>query len=103
MIRLNNLDLLAEKLNKVSDTYENFVSCIVFDCEYYKGKNPNVAEQILEYIEKHPDANSSDILDFEMTAIGIPYCDDNGVWYRWDKVISESEAKRISQEEYCDD
>jgi hypothetical protein len=95
--------VLREKLENVSDSYFEFVDGILFDCEHDKDKNPNIAQQLLEYMNCNPDLSSSDILDYEMTLIGMPYCDDDGVWRRWDKIITEEEAYRIAQTEYCDD
>ena len=100
---MNLIETLREKLNKVSDTYPEFVRGILEDCEYYKDKNPHVAEEVLQYIDENPKADTSDILDYEMYRIGIPWGDEDGKWYRWDKEITEDEARRITQAEYCDD
>lgn len=100
---MNFIEKLREKLNNVSDTYPEFVRGILEDCEYYKDKNPHIAEEVLQYIDENPKADTSDITDFELYCIGIPWGDENGKWYRWDKEITEEEAKRITQEEYCDD
>lgn len=98
---MNIIETLREKLNNVSDAYPNFVRCILEDCEDYKDKNPKIAEQVLQYIDENPNAQTSDILDFEMDCIGIPWEDDNGIWHRWNEIITEEEAKRIAQTEYC--
>lgn len=100
---MNIIETLKEKLNNVSDTYPEFVRCVLEDCEDYKDKNPHIAEQVLRYIEENPKADSSDILDFESNCTGLPYGDDDGKWYRWGKEITEEEAIRITQTEYCDD
>ena len=99
---MNAIEILKEKLSNVSDTYPNFVRGIIEDCEYYKDKNPHIAEEVLQYIDENPNADTSDILDFEMNCIGLPWGDENGKWYRWGKEITEDEARQIAQTEYCD-
>lgn len=94
---------LKELLENVSGAYDSFVNCILEDCNYYKSKNHNIRQQLIEFIEKHPDAKASDVLDYETNLIGVPYGDDNGKWYRWGKEITEEEAQRIVDEEYADE
>lgn len=98
----DNVTKLRSLLENVSDTYPDFVNGVIGDCEHHKDKNPRALEQVLEYVEKHPDANSSEIIDAELTIVGLPYGDENGKWYRWDKEITEEEAQRIADKEYND-
>ena len=96
----NSTELLREKLKIISDSYPEFVRDILEDCEDYK--HLNITEQLIECIDSHPEADSSEILEFEMDAIGIPYGDDDGKWYRWGKEITEEEAQRIVDKEYSE-
>ncbi len=100
---MNIVETLKEKLNNVIDTYPEFVKGVIHNCEYYKDKNPKIAQQVLEYIQNNPNADTSDIIEYTSDCKGLPYGDDNGKWYRWDKEITEEEARRITQAEYCDD
>ena len=95
-----NIEILREKLLNVSDTYTEFVESTIIICK--KHKKRKVVEQMIEYIDNHRLANASEISEFLMYCIGVPYCDDNGVWHRWDKIITEKEAYEISQLEYCE-
>ncbi|MGN0533024.1 MAG: hypothetical protein ACI4IK_01580 [Eubacterium sp.] len=99
----SNLEILKEKLLNVSDTYAEFVESTIILCNKHKSKHNKVVEKMIEYIDNHKTSSASEISEYLMYCIGVPYCDDNGVWYRWDKVITETEAYYISQEEYCDD
>ena len=74
-----------------------------FDGEHYKSKNPDVAVQLSRYIDKNPDMNASEILEYEGILIGMPYCDDDGIWRRWDTIITETQAQEIAQNEYCEE
>lgn len=99
----NNLEKLKEKLRNVNDTYPEFVRGIIEYCEKYSEKNPQITEQVLKYVEENPNADSSAIIDYTDDCRGLPWGDDNGVWHRWDTIITEEEADRIVQTEYCDD
>lgn len=101
--KLVTMEELEGKLNNVSDSYPEFVRDILEDCEIHKEKDENLKENVFYYMVEHPNADTSDILDFEMNCIGIPWGDDDGKWYRWGFQITEEEAKRITQEEYCAD
>ena len=98
-----NLKKLELMLENVKDSYNTFVDSIVTGCEYYSDKNDYICEQLIDYIESNPEADSSMILDKYSEIIGIPYCGDNGKWYRWGVEISEDEARRIANEEYADE
>ena len=93
------LEKLKNKLKSVSDCYDDFYAGIVERC---KG-NSELTEHILKFITDNPDSNTSDILIDMMIFIGLPYRDGSGQWHRWDKIISEEEAERIAQDEFCED
>lgn len=97
-MELNVFKKLRDLLEQVSDTYDNFVMGIMDDCI----GNEDHAQALINFIEEHSQANSSDISEFHLDYIGVPWCDDNEVWHRWNKIITEEEAQRIAQEKYCD-
>ena len=97
---MNSIELLKSKLKAVSDSYPDFVNCIVEDCNRYSDKNPLLCEQVLTFLNDNPNATSSEICDFELDLIGVPYCDDNGKWFRWGIEITEEEAQRVANDEY---
>ena len=97
---MNDNQLLKQRLEAISDSYYDFVRGILEDCKDYK--HLNIEKQLIDYIDAHPEADTSEILEFEMDAIGIPYGDDDGKWYRWGKEITEEEAQRIVDEEYSE-
>lgn len=97
------IEKLRQKLNNVSDAYPEFVKGVIHNCEHHKDKNPNIAQQVLEYIQNNPKADTSDIIEYTSDCKGLPWEDDDGVWHRWDAIITKKEAKRIVQTEYCDD
>jgi hypothetical protein len=98
------IDVLKNMLENVNDSYFEFVDGIIFDCNHYEDKNPNIAKQLIEYMNCHPELSSSDILDYEGILIGLPYRnDDDGLWRRWNTVITEEQARQIAQNEYCED
>lgn len=97
---MSNIEKLRSLLEKVSDSYEEFVISILEDCESYKEFNPHLCENLIEYIEKYPDADSSEIIEADCYSIGLPWGDTNGKWYRWDEEITEEEAQRIVDEYY---
>lgn len=97
------IDILREKLEKISNSYFEFVDGIIFDCEHYKSKNPDIAVQLSRYIDEHPDINLSEILEYEGILIGMPYCGDDGIWRRWDTIITEAQAQEIAQNEYYEE
>ncbi len=94
---------LESRLRKVNDSYPEFVLAMLLDCRLYSDKCPDLEQKLIEYIDNHPEADIEEVSDYEEDCIGIPWCDDEDVWHRWDKIISEEEAQRIAQEEYCDD
>lgn len=101
---MHSKEKLRILLESVSDSYFDFVRGVLYDCERFKHKNPVIENQLIDFIENNPTAESSEILSFESVCIGIPYFDDSdGKWHRWDKIISEEEARAIVQKEYCDD
>ena len=51
---------LQDRLVMVPDTYSDFVSGII----HYSLKKPERMNVVMEYLEKHPDAMSSDIVKF---------------------------------------
>lgn len=98
-----NVRKLESMLENVEDSYSAFVESIVTGCEYYSDKNDHICEQLIDFIESNPTADSSMILEKYDEIIGIPYGDDNGKWYRWGIEITEDEAQRITNEEYADE
>lgn len=97
------LEKLSKRLIKVKGTYPEFVRGVIDDCEHFKDKNPNITEQVLEYVKNNPNATPSDIIDYTSDCSGLPWADENDVWHRWDTIITEEEARRITQTEYFDD
>lgn len=93
------LNKLKSALKSVSDYYDDFYSGIIDRCE----NNPELTEHILNFMKDNPNANTSEILIDMMYFIGLPYCDDDGVWHSKDRIITEEEAIRISETEFCDD
>lgn len=100
------LNQLREMLISVSDSYDYFVLGVIADCKRSKKKYPekcsNITEQIIAYIEEHPKAKSSEIIEYTSNCCGLPWGDDEGVWHRWNEIITEEQAKQIVQSEYCD-
>ena len=54
------MDELLYRLNRIEDSYYDFVSAV----EHYAGKKPERLNALLDYLKKNPDADSSDILEF---------------------------------------
>jgi len=96
---IHMLEKLKSNLKSVSDYYDDFYLGIIDRCE----SNAELTEHILNFMEDNPDANTSEILIDMMYFIGLPYCDDNGVWHSKGKIITEEEAVRISEADFCDD
>lgn len=101
-----SIEYLKNLLVNVLDSYYYFVLGVITDCKRSKKKYPekcsNVTEQIIAYIEEHPKAKSSEIIEYTSNCCGLPWGDDEGVWYRWNEIITEEQAKQIVQREYCD-
>ena len=79
------LNQLREMLISVSDSYDYFVLGVIADCKRSKKKYPekcsNITEQIIAYIEEHPKAKSSEIIEYTSNCCGLPWGDDEGVWH----------------------
>lgn len=107
-INLNDksIEYLKNLLMNVLDSYYYFVLGVITDCKRSKKKYPekcsNVTEQIIAYIEEHTKAKSSEIIEYTSNCYGLPWGDDEGVWHRWNEIITEEQAKQIVQREYCD-
>ena len=54
---------LIERLNKIDDSYHDFILGI---SEYAK-KKPERLEKVMEYLNQNPDANASEIVYFVST------------------------------------
>lgn len=100
---MKSIEQLRKKLSSVSDSYPEFVECIIEDCDKYADLAPDLCRQLLQYIDSNPKASSSEILDRELDLIGVPYGDDKtGKWFRWGKEISEKEAQKIVDKYYSE-
>ena len=92
---INELEVM---LNKVDKSYYEFVDSIVFDC---RAQGEEFTRSIVEFIESNPTADSSDVLEYELYMLGLPYCVD-GVWYQKDRIITKEEAYKISEAQFHD-
>lgn len=57
---MNDLTKLSQLLNKVEDSYFDFVSAML----HYAEKKPARLEALLSFMSEHPKAKSSDIVRF---------------------------------------
>ncbi len=63
---MDNSKRLEELLNNVSDGYPDFVKVIV-----ESARRNNITDQLIAFIEEHPDANSSEIISKRSELKGI--------------------------------
>ncbi len=91
---------LKKMLEKVEKSYPEFVDSIINDCARH---GEELKEKIISFINENPSANSSDVLEYELYLIGLPYCDDNGIWHQKDRIITEQEAIEIVESQFHDD
>lgn len=95
----NQISLLRNKLENVENSYENFIRSMIDTCYEHNG----FYDTLTEFIKNNPNATADDISEIQMEYIGIPFFDEkDGQWHRWDKIITEEEAARIAQNEFCD-
>lgn len=96
----NQIALLRSELENVENSYDNFIRSMIDTCYEHKG----FYNTLTEFLKNNPNASADDISELQMEYIGIPFFDDkDGQWHRWDKIITEEEAARIAQNEFCDD
>ena len=67
MDRKEKLEKLETLLKNVSDTYEDFVECTV----YLAKKDSTLLDELLLYIDEHPEAKSSEIIEFSVADLKI--------------------------------
>ena len=58
---------------------------------------------MLDFLKGKPNANSSEVLEFEVILIGIPFQGNKDRWYHWNKEITDVETQGIADEEYADE
>ena len=63
---MDNSKRLEELLNNVSDGYTDFVEGISFSARKH-----NFTDRLIKFIEEHPDANSSEIIERATELLGI--------------------------------
>lgn len=101
-----NMKQIYEKikklLEKTSEQYPGFTDSIIEELEHFHSKNPNAAYELCELLE-HRDLTASEVTLYESQLIGIPFPDENGVYHRWGMIISEEEAQKIIENEYCEE
>ena len=54
------MEILKSKLKAISDSYDDFVAGVM----NYARRDPKHVQVLNEYIDSHPQANSSDITEF---------------------------------------
>jgi hypothetical protein len=92
---------VQSELEKIEAPYGHFVSSALAEAEAYQTENPNILIQLLAFLTRREKATASDVCEYMGYLIGLPYYDDvTEKWYRWDKEITEEEAKKIVSEKY---
>lgn len=70
-----SIEYLKNLLVNVLDSCDYFVLGVITDCKRSKKKYPekcsNVTEQIIAYIEEHPKAKSSEIIEYTSNCCGL--------------------------------
>lgn len=98
---MNILEVIESELKNIKNAYPNFIEFTLSDIEDYKEINPHIAEQLLAFLTRHNNLSAGKVCEYMCYLIGLPY-EENGIWYRWDTVITEEEAERIVREEYSE-
>lgn len=88
---MRSIEKLENLLNSINDSYFEFVDSVISDC---KAQDEKFTKSIIKFIENNPTANSSEVLEYELYELGLPYCEE-GIWYQKDKIITEDEARQI--------
>ena len=97
---MSKIGELKNMLENVSDSYFDFVDSIICDC---KAQNVEFTASIIDFINENPNAKSSEIIEYELYMLGLPYCNDKGEWYQKDKKITEEQARVIVETDFNDD
>ena len=82
---MKNQELKKQLELSVKDGYNSFYNSVLRDCERYAG----LTDFLTDYLSKNPKTESSNVLDAVDYYIGVPYSDENGIWYRRDKKVQQ--------------